>query len=63
ALIRKYQQLQALERKKSNTNNNNNVYKTACIVVSFGLLVGCFGGILYLLGQNSGKSKYSRCKC
>ena len=62
--IRKYEQ--ALERKNHfslTTTTNNGIWKTAFIVIGFGLLVSCFGGIAYLIGQNSGKNKYNRCKC
>jgi len=42
-------------------NNGNNVWKTAIVVVGLGLLVGIFGTVLYLVGQNSVKN--NRCKC
>lgn len=44
----------------TSTNDNNNIWKTAIVVIGFGLMVGCFGGIFYLIGQNS--VKYTKCK-
>ena len=63
ALWKKYKQLQARENQEqySTTNNNNGIWKTAVVVVGFGLLVGIFGTVLYLVGQNSVKN--NRCKC
>ncbi len=63
--IREYKQ--ALARKTqyslTTTTNNNGIWKTAIIVIGFGLLAGCFGGIAYLIGQNSRRDRYNRCKC
>ena len=63
ALVRKYKQLQARENQERyfTTTNNNNVWKTAGLVF-FGIVgLGCFAGIVYLIGQNSVKN--NRCKC
>ena len=63
--IRKYRE--ALARKNqyslTTTTTNNNVWKTACIVF-FGVIgLSCLGGIAYLIGQNSNRNRYNRCKC
>ena len=57
-----YRRLEALEQRQySTSNNNNSVYKTAFYVIGLGLLVGVFGAVFYLVGQNS---KYnSNCRC
>lgn len=56
-----YKRLEALEQRQYSTsnynNNNNGVYKTVYLVVGFGLLVGIFGAVLYLVGQNSVKRR------
>ena len=56
-----YRRLEALERRQySTSNNNNSVYKTAFYVVGLGLLVGVFGAVFYLVGQNS---RYNKSRC
>ena len=65
--IRRYKE--ALARKNqlsyttTTTTNNGGIWKMAIVVIGFGLLVGCSVGIAYLIGQNSGKSKNTYCKC
>ena len=56
--IREYKQ--ALARKNqyiTTTNNDNNIWKMAFIILGGGLLIGCFGLLVYSVGYKSGKDK------
>ena len=59
-LIKEYERLQALEERKPRYSTSNNVYKTVYLILTGGLLFGCFTLLVYMAGQKSGKDKCKR---